>query len=149
LHILRNAQIEVTFSRVEANSGSRSSARSTGARGTVVYSAGGRELDLAVAVKIFGYRTVRVPTVGEPHDYFLAPMPGTAAVLPRYSAAIAEAWSVVEWARANDIRWLKYQSALQTEVSLSTGQDQIPELQVWRYVRPEHICRAALRVVQE
>lgn len=106
-----------------------------------------RELDLAVAVKIFGYRTVRVPTVGEPHDYFLAPHPGTASVMPHYSAEIGEAWPVVEWARASDARWLRYQAALQAEVAAELPGTPITDATVWRHVRPDHLCRAALRVV--
>ena len=109
--------------------------------------AAARELDLAVAVKIFGYRTVRVPTVGEPHDYFLAPHPGTAAVLPHYSADIGEAWPVVEWARANDSRWLRYQAALQAEIAAELSDTPISDATVWKHVRPDHICRAALRVI--
>ncbi len=97
--------------------------------------------------KIFGFHTVRVPTVGEPHDYFLAPRPGTAAVMPQYSADISAAWPVVEWARASEARWLRYHAALQTEVSADLGGTAISDATVWKHVRPDHICRAALRVI--
>ena len=64
---------------------------------------------------------------------------------PRYSTDIAAAWQIVEWARADDRRWELYCVALQDEVSKGVNRGLLPDRYVWQHVKPEHICRAALR----
>jgi hypothetical protein len=64
---------------------------------------------------------------------------------PRYSTDIAAAWHIVEWARGDDRRWELYYAALQQEVSRDLQKGLLPDRYVWQHVKPEHICRAALK----
>jgi hypothetical protein len=120
----------------------------------------GRELDALVAEKVMGWR--RHPTnqwndrwhdgdreldadhaiEGEGGDYY---HPDKAW---EPSTDIAAAWEVVEEMRVLFSRWLRFTQALQADVSRASGAlGTVTHDCVWRLVKPEHICRAALAAV--
>lgn len=70
--------------------------------------------------------------------------------LPHYSTDIAAAWEIVEWARKKFSRWEAFTKVLQLAVSESlSGDDVISHSDVWRLVKPHHICEAALSVARK
>lgn len=116
----------------------------------------GRELDALVAEKVMGWR--RHPTdrwhdgereldrdhavEGGGGDYYHPDEPWSP------STEIAAAWEVVEKMREHFSRWLGFTNALREEVSTELKNGQLVSHDfVWRLVKPEHICRAALNAM--
>lgn len=69
-------------------------------------------------------------------------------VVPPYSTSIAAAWQVVEKMRESLEVWRRFQKTLLAEVSAELRHNPTQHGGPWRFVRPEHICRAALKAVE-
>lgn len=110
----------------------------------------GQELDVLVAEKVMGLEVGPIRVIPVSGGYARADLGVKGgSVVPRYSTYIADAWQVVEKMRDKFSGWLTFTKALQVEVSRDLPQpdDLVAPDFVWRLVRPEHICRAALLAI--